>query len=241
MVERTLVVVPAFNEEQSIEQVVQSVVEADHQILVVDDGSFDNTAQLASRAGAKVLRLPMNLGVGGALRAGFRYAVNHGYETVIQIDADGQHPATQIRDLHLAAKHHSAHLVIGSRFITENEVMPLSMTRRVSMRLLAIYMSRIIGVRVTDTTSGFRLIRRPLLNAFSEEFPDYYLGDTFEATVAAARAGYVITEVPAIFQPRTFGVSTATPTRAARMLFKTLILTVLNLHPRLPKLNTHIE
>lgn len=241
MVERLLVVVPAFNEERSIAQVVESIMQSDYSVLVVDDGSTDHTAQTAQRVGAKVLRLPMNFGVGAALRAGFRYAVSHGYETVVQVDADGQHPAAEIQNLLIAAQQRSAHLVIGSRFTSDDETMPLSITRKASMRLLAIYMSLVIGCRVTDTTSGFRLIRRPLLDAFSEEFPDYYLGDTFEATVAAARAGYVITEVPASLRPRMFGASTASPVRATNMLVKALALTVLNLHPRLANFKSHAE
>lgn len=238
MVDNLLIVVPAFNEERSIAQVVESILQSGYSVLVVDDGSTDHTAQSAERVGAQVLRLPMNFGVGAALRAGFRYAVSHGYETVVQVDADGQHPATEIRNLQIAAQQRSAHLVIGSRFMSNDETMPLSITRKTSMRLLSIYLSLVVGCRVTDTTSGFRLIRQPLLDAFSEEFPDYYLGDTFEATVAAARAGYVITEVPASLRPRMFGASTASQVRATIMLVKVLALTVLNLHPRLTGFRT---
>lgn len=228
-----LVVVPAFNEEGAIEDVVTSLCGLNHDVLVVDDCSFDMTSETARAAGAIVLRLPINLGVGGALRAGFRYAVANGYSQVVQVDADGQHPVHQISDLVEAARNHRAHLVIGSRYLSADSTLIPSLPRRFSMWCLSKVASQLAGVRLTDTTSGFRLITEPLLSQFAETFPDYYLGDTFEATVAAARAGYRVVETPASLSPRQAGESSTTSAQAIALIAKVLIIALTKLHYQL--------
>lgn len=230
---RSLVVVPAFNEESSIDSVIRSIRSQGYDVLVVDDGSTDRTALFAEGAGALVLNLPVNLGVGGALRAGFRFAVKNGYESVIQVDADGQHPTDQIRELELAANEHRAHLVIGSRYLSASSTLVSSTPRRISMMMLARIATRLTGTRLTDTTSGFRLIRQPLLASFAESFPDYYLGDTFEATVLAGQARFRITEVPASLSPRMHGASSSSTLKSIQLVARVLIATTLQLSPRL--------
>ena len=228
-----LVVVPALNEQESIGQVVREIRNQQLDVLVVDDGSTDNTAERAETAGATVLRLPVNLGVGGALRAGFRFAVDHQYAAVVQVDADGQHPAGQIRDLATAAEQHGAHLVIGSRYLSSDSTLTPTASRRIAMRLLGTVVSRVTGHTITDSTSGFRIICEPLLSEFAREFPSYYLGDTYEATIGAARAGYSIVEIPAALSNRHYGTSSASNVRAILLIAKVLIVTVLRLQPRL--------
>lgn len=227
-----LVVIPAFNEAATIAQVVGGALSLSFDVLVIDDGSYDSTSELAAEAGAVVLRLPFNVGVGGALRAGFRYAVDHGYASVVQIDADGQHPLHQIDDLVRAARQHDAHLVIGSRFLSYDATLTPTPPRRLIMRCFGLIASRSAGRKLTDSTSGFRIIRQPLLGEFAREFPTYYLGDTFEATVAAARAGYRVIEVPAALSPRIHGNSTASPLRATLLIMKVLLVAITRLHPR---------
>jgi len=230
-----LVVIPALNEEATVGEVVTAVRSLDFPVVVVDDCSKDGTARSAKEAGANVLRLPIHLGVGGALRTGFRYAIDQGYTAVVQVDADGQHPPDQIRDLIFAALSENAHLVIGSRYLATNASLIPTMPRRVSMWSLSRIASRVAGIKLTDTTSGFRLIREPLLTEFSTELPDYYLGDTFEATVAALRAGYGVIEIPASLLPRKSGTS-STPTRKAlSLILKVILLAVTNLHPQLKR------
>ena len=112
-----LVVVPALNEQATIHRVVTEIRKSGYDVVVVDDGSGDKTAELASQAGAVVLRMKLNLGVGGALRCGFRYAMNEGYDAVIQCDADGQHPASHLKNLEDVWKKTSTHLVIGSLYV----------------------------------------------------------------------------------------------------------------------------
>jgi glycosyltransferase involved in cell wall biosynthesis len=230
-----LIVVPAFNEEQTIGHVVNEIHSHGFRVVVVDDCSTDRTARRASEAGAIVLRLPINLGVGGALRAGFRYAVEMGYTAVVQVDADGQHPTKQISDLVRSAYKHRAHLVIGSRYLSLDTTLTSSLPRRFSMWCLSKIGSRISGVQLSDTTSGFRLISQPLLGEFARQFPSYYLGDTFEATIAAARAGYRVTEVPAALAPRVHGNSSASSMRASLLIARVLIVSVMNLRPHLKR------
>jgi len=228
-----LVIVPAFNESSTISSVVGDVVALGLNVLVIDDGSSDSTPDLAARAGAIVLQLPFNLGVGGALRAGFSYAVDHGYSSVVQVDADGQHPVHQIMNLVQAAEQHQAHLVIGSRYVSKDSTLAPTRLRRLAMKSLGLIASVSAGRRLTDTTSGFRLIRQPLLAEFTREFPSYYLGDTFEATVAAARAGYRVIEVPAALSPRTYGQSSASTIRAILLIAKVILITGARLRKRI--------
>jgi glycosyltransferase involved in cell wall biosynthesis len=232
---KPLVVVPAFNEEAMVFEVVAELRNMQYEVLVIDDSSTDHTAEQAAAAGATVIQLPINLGVGGALRAGFRYAVDSGYEAIVQVDADGQHPAHQIQDLIMAATDNDAHLVIGSRYLSDDATLVPSLPRRASMWLLSKIASRIAGIRLTDTTSGFRYIRQPLLGRFANEFPNYYLGDTYEATVAAVRAGYRVVEVPAALSERKYGVSSASTSQAIFLIAKVLIVAFANLHPQLDK------
>lgn len=230
---KVLVVVPALNEAASIAYVVTNLRTLDYDVLVISDGSIDNTADIASVSGAHVLRLVLNLGVGGALRAGFAYARDHGYGAVVQVDADGQHPVHQIADLVAAANDTGADMVIGSRYLSPNASLKPGVLRRVAMWLLARAASRAAATRITDSTSGFRLIREPLLGEFSRHFSSYYLGDTFEAVVAAGRAGYRIVEIPAELAPRTHGSSTSSSARSIMLIAKVLLLSTLRFHHRL--------
>jgi glycosyltransferase involved in cell wall biosynthesis len=234
---RLLVLIPALNEAASISRVVCDLKAQQYEVLVIDDCSSDQTAELAAVAGATVLRLPVNLGVGGALRAGFRFAVDSGFSSVVQVDADGQHPSKQINHLEDAVMEFGAHLVIGSRYLSPDSTLVSSVPRRFSMWLLSRVASRIAGLPLTDTTSGFRLIREPLLSEFAREFPSHYLGDTYEATIAAARAGYSVVEVPAALSPRLHGKSSASTSQAVLMIAKVLISAIAKLHVKLRPLS----
>ena len=227
---KVLVVVPALNEEATIGPVVEQVRAAGFEVAVISDGSTDKTADRARTAGARVLELPVNLGVGGALRAGFRFAVSHDFDAVVQIDADDQHPIHEINRLIEAANNSGAHLVIGSRFTSEDATLEVSFVRRTVMRILARSATRAANSPITDATSGFRLIARPLLEEFALSFPSYYLGDTYEALVSAGRSGYVIREVPAALRPRLVGESSANPRQATQLTLKSLALVLLRIH-----------
>lgn len=228
-----LVVVPAFNEAGTVQGVVRRIAEHGFDVVVVDDGSSDMTASEALSGGAVVVSLPLNLGVGGALRCGFRYALDHGYNTVVQCDADGQHPPHLIERLIDKMENAGADMVIGSRFLaSDNQLVP-SRTRRAPMLLLALIASRATKTSITDATSGFRVIRRPLLDLFAENFPMHYLGDTFDALCAAGRAGFQIHEVAIPMSNRAHGVSSATKFRAVGLIFKSVASASFGLQIRL--------
>ena len=231
--ENVLVIVPAFNEAASIQGVIKELLSHQFDVLVVSDGSTDNTASLARAAGARVLNLPINLGVGGALRAGFKFAVAENYLAVVQVDADGQHPSDEIDHLIQESNLLDAHMVIGSRFKSDRTSMEVGFVRRLVMRFLARSASKATGTAITDATSGFRIIRQPLLDKFSQSFPTNYLGDTYEALVSAGRAGYVVVETAAALRERVAGKSTASITQAVGFTVKGITVALLRLHKTL--------
>lgn len=232
-----LVIVPAFNEELSVGQVLRDLKDHGYRILLVSDGSVDGTSRVGRSADVAVLELPINLGVGGALRTGFRYAVKHGFRAVVQIDADGQHPPEEIENLIKCSNDNEAHMVIGSRFLGDCSSMHVGGVRRFAMRVLSVSASLAAGKQITDSTSGFRLIRQPLLSEFAAQFANNYLGDTYEAVVSAGRGGYRIVEIPAGLREREFGKSTASTGSAVRFTLKGLGVALLRLHRRLNRLS----
>jgi glycosyltransferase involved in cell wall biosynthesis len=231
--ENTLIIVPAYNEAASIEGVIQDLLAHRFEVLVVSDGSKDKTAAIARTAGARVLDLPINLGVGGALRAGFRFAVAENYLAVVQVDADGQHPPDEIAQLIQELNLQDAHMVIGSRFKSQRTSMEVGLVRRMVMRFLARSASRATKTDITDATSGFRIIRQPLLERFSQSFPTNYLGDTYEAIISAGRAGYMVREIPAGLRERVAGDSTASIAQAVKFTVKGLSVALLRLHQKI--------
>ena len=231
-----LVVVPALNEVKSIGQVVNQVVTFGFQTLVVDDGSIDQTADVARQHGAHVVSLPLNSGVGGALRCGFRYAVENGFLAVIQCDADGQHLPNHLIDLVDAANRTNAHMMIGSRFGSENTTHDPTLLRRFAMSVLSKVAQHATKHKITDSTSGFRLIRQPLLGELAVQLPAYYLGDTFETVVVAGRAGYHIEEIGVAMAPREFGNSSSGDVRSILLIGKVLTTVLLGIHFRLRRL-----
>ena len=231
---RPLVIVPAWNEAQNVGHVVDSLRSHGHRVVVVDDGSSDNTGDVAARAGAVVLTLPFNLGVGAAIRCGLQYAVRSGAHRVIQCDADGQHPVESVTALVDHAEHTGADLVIGSRF-TDGAAphMDLTRSRRLAMRVLSRVVSRATQSDVSDATSGFRLISEPLLSELAGNMPSYYLGDTFETYVAAGRSGYTVVEVHTPIRERMSGSSSASAWSSIMMIVKAMFLVATRLGIRL--------
>jgi len=220
-------VIPAFNEEQTVGTVVRATLAAGLPVCVIDDGSTDATGELARAAGATVLRLPLNLGVGGALRCGFRFAIANDYEAVVQVDADGQHDPTEVALLLDVLVETGADMVIGSRFADGSGPYEVAGLRRLAMRSLARRAARATGFRVSDSTSGFRVIRRPLLDRFATAYPIEYLGDTVEALIEAGRCGARVVEHPIAMTARTHGNSSAR--RAASLWYMVRVLIAIEL------------
>ena len=202
---RLLVIIPAFNEAGSIAQVVEKLGEVlpDSHVLVVDDGSTDRTAR-AVPASATVVSLPFNLGIGGAMQTGYRYAMRHGFDLAIQVDADGQHPPDQIPKLLDRLHTSGADMVIGSRFLEPGGYEPPA-PRMLAIRMLRGLLSLLIWRRITDSTSGFRLVNRKLIHAFAYYYPEDYPEP--EVILLAHRAGYQVVEAPVTMAPRASGES----------------------------------
>ena len=218
---RVLVVIPALNEEATIADIAKRTLAAGLDCLVVDDGSSDGTAVAARSAGAHVIRLPFNLGIGGALRCGFRLAVENKYDAVVQCDADGQHSPELISGLVDEYRKTGAHLVIGSRFRDSSEYR-VGFLRGLLMRRMAQMASRATGHQMTDTTSGFRCISGPLLEQFAVNYPAEYM-ESFEALMVAARSGYSVCEVPARMSHRVAGLPSNRPIKAAGFTIRVLL------------------
>ncbi|TNC29622.1 glycosyltransferase family 2 protein [Amycolatopsis alkalitolerans] len=216
---RVLIIVPAWNEEPCIGRTIHEIRTAlpDLDVLVVDDGSTDGTVAAARQAGATVLELPYNLGVGGAMRAGFRYALRRGYHTAVQVDADGQHDPREVPAL--LAKLDEADIVIGARF-DEDGGYRVRGPRRWAMVVLAKVISRLARTKLTDTTSGFRATGPRALPLFARYYPAEYLGDTVESLVIALRAGCRVTQVTARMRPRSDGRPSHRPIKAGVYLFR---------------------
>lgn len=215
----TLIVMPALNEEAAISAVISEVFRSlpECTCLVVDDGSHDNTSAVARKAGAIVATLPYNLGVGGAMRVGFNYALANGFDNVVQVDADGQHDPAAIKDL--LRELSTADLVLGARFAGQGEYEARG-PRKWAMIVLAKLLSRSAGTQLTDTTSGFRASGPRAVQLFAEYYPAEYLGDTVESLVIASRAGCIIRQVPVSMRPRAGGTPSHKPIKAAVFLLR---------------------
>lgn len=222
--DRLLVVVPAWNEEQALPGVLGELDAAlpDADVLVVNDGSTDQTSQVARRGRAVVIDLPLNLGVGGAMRLGFRYALREGYTRVVQVDADGQHDPGEVRRVVDAIDELGADVVIGARFAGTGQY-EVGGPRRWAMRLLSLVLSRTAGTRLTDTTSGFRAAGPRAIELFATDYPAEYLGDTVESLVIAARSGLVVRQVGVSMRPRAGGTPSHSPLKAAVFLGRVLV------------------
>jgi glycosyltransferase involved in cell wall biosynthesis len=231
----TLVIVPAYNEQDSIVAVIQEIKSTGFPFVVIDDGSTDETRTRAISAGARTISLPFNAGVGGSLKCGFRYALKQGYEAVIQCDADGQHPTKDFETLINHANANSSHLVIGSRFTDDTTTMEVSKPRKLAMQMLSGLARRKNQVEITDTTSGFRLIAQPLLGQFAQKFPGYYLGDTYEALIVATSNNYSASQITVPFANRIHGTSSASNFYAISNIVKILCVLSMGLHVRIDK------
>jgi glycosyltransferase involved in cell wall biosynthesis len=235
---RTLVFIPAWNEEDSVAAVIADVRErmpgAD--ILVIDDGSADETAARASAAGALVASLPFNQGLGAALQTGYLHALREGYDFCAHLDADGQHPPAEVARLLEVVRADRADLVIGSRYRdpgpAESDDYKATISRRIGIGVFRFFLTLATRQRFTDTTSGMRAANRRVMALFSERYsPDFA---EIESLQLAVREGLRVEEVPVRMLERAGGASFLTPVRSAFFIFKGLIvLMVGQFRPRL--------
>ncbi|HOJ11199.1 MAG TPA: glycosyltransferase family 2 protein [Clostridiales bacterium] len=214
-----LIIIPAFNEEKSITSVISQIrlhiPEAD--ILVINDGSTDSTGERAKAAGANVVNLPFNLGIGGAMQTGYLYARYNNYDIAIQVDGDGQHDPSYIHQLIKPVLEDYADMVIGSRYIQETAYKS-SAVRRVGMVFFSLLVKFLTDQHVKDTTSGFRAINRNIINYFSLNYPVDY--PEVDVLVKLKRKKFKVMEIPVEMKTRKTGKSSITPIRSIYYMIK---------------------
>lgn len=225
---KILIIIPAYNEEESLPGVIRDIrnIMPSVDVLVVNDGSSDKTVQVARGLGVKVLDLPFNLGIGGAVQAGYLYAKQHGHDVAIQFDGDGQHLAAEIPKLLEPLKAGKADLAVGSRFLEPNSYNS-PVIRRIGIGFFSFVISRITGITVTDSTSGFRAANRSAIDFLSRTYPDDY--PEVEALVLLHKMHLRLAEVAVTMRERTGGKSSITPIRSVYYMTKVLMAILIDL------------
>jgi glycosyltransferase involved in cell wall biosynthesis len=232
---RTLAVVPAYNEAASVASVIASIHEhqPDFDVIVIDDGSTDATTDEARQAGARVLRAPFNLGIGGAVQLGFTYALENGYDRMVQVDADGQHDPAEIdRLVERMDSDPTLDLVCGSRFLGQDHQYPAPISRRTGIHLFAFLLSKIVGQRVSDPTSGFRLANRRAIALFARDYPHDY--PEVESVLLLHHHRLRMVEVPVRMYARNGGASSISSGKSVYYMLKVLLAIFVGLLRRRP-------
>lgn len=201
-----LIIIPAFNEEENIEKVVNDLIEnyPQYDYVVINDCSQDNTEAILKKNHMNYISLPLNLGIGGGVQTGYKYAVQKGYEITVQYDGDGQHNAAYIENLIAPIIKNEADMIVGSRFIKKEGFQTSSM-RRLGINFIRGVIHICCGIKITDTTSGFRASSKELTKYFAENYAQDYPEP--EAIVTATLNGYRVSEVPVVMNERAGGVS----------------------------------
>jgi hypothetical protein len=228
-----LAVVPAYNEAGSVARVIATLHQQAPQfdVIVIDDGSTDQTSERAREAGATVVTMPFNLGIGGAVQTGFVYALEHDYDYMAQVDGDGQHEPAELNTLVSRIQEDPAlDMVCGSRFIATDRSYDAPLSRRAGIRLFAFMLSKILRQRVTDPTSGFRLYNRRAINLFARDYPHDY--PEVEAVLMLHAHRLRMTEVAVRMRHRESGSSSITTMRSAYYMIKVSLALLVGLMRR---------
>ena len=228
---KRIAIVPALNEEETVGRVIDEIRDFDpgFEVVVVDDGSVDRTAGVAADREAHVLRLPFNLGIGGAVQTGYRFAFERGYDIAVQVDGDGQHDPQELPKILAPVLAGEADLCVGSRF-TGNSPYRSSFARRVGIAIFARVVSAVVRQKVTDTTSGFRAVNRRGIALFAADYPHDY--PEVEATVMCVKHKLRLKEVPVEMRERGGGSSSITAVRSIYYMTKVLLAIFVGLFRR---------
>lgn len=209
---KILIIIPAYNEEYSILNTYLEVVEynkkhhTNYDVIVINDGSTDETKNICQKYQIPTIDLIHNLGIGGAVQTGYKYAYNHGYDIAVQFDGDGQHDIRYVKKIVLPIINDEADMVIGSRFINkESKSFKSTATRRIGIKIISIIIKLVSGKKIYDTTSGFRACSKKLIKEFSEDYPNEYPEPITNALVAKKK--YRIKEIEANMYERQGGTS----------------------------------
>lgn len=225
---KILIIIPAYNESKTIGSVIDNVRKyvSSADIVVVNDGSSDDTRQISERKGVFVLNLPYNLGIGGAVQTGYKFAAERGYEIAVQVDADGQHPPEGIPALIEAVQNDEADMVIGSRYI-ENEDRDPSLVRGLGKSLLSSVVSFLAGQTITDSSSGFRAMNRRVVHVLAGMYPRDYPEP--ESVVLLTREKFRVKEIPVRMNRRMVGESSITLSKGIYYVIKVIVATVIDM------------
>ena len=203
---KKLVIIPAYNESESIEKTVQDIVEhtSGFDYVIINDCSTDNTREICEQRGFNIINLPINLGIGGAVQTGYRYAYENNYDIAVQVDGDGQHDEAFLNCMAEALEKEKADMLIGSRFI-EKEGFQSSLARRIGIVYFTGLIKLLTGTTITDPTSGLRMIGKDVIRIFANDYPKDYPEP--ESVVAILKQGKKVIEIPVIMRERQGGTS----------------------------------
>lgn len=217
--EKKLIIIPAYNEEENIEKTVEAIQRnaKDFDYVIVNDCSVDNTKKICEERGFNVINLPINLGIGGAVQTGYKYAFLNDYDVAVQVDGDGQHDPEFLSIMSDYLMRNKLDMVIGSRFITK-EGFQSSTMRRMGIKFFSVLIKVLTGHLITDPTSGLRMAGRNVIEIFSRDYPRDYPEP--ESVVAVLRREYKVEEIPVIMHERTGGVSSISPKKSIYYMVK---------------------
>lgn len=218
---KILIIIPAYNESENIIELVDNLEQnySEYDYVIVNDGSRDNTLEICLEHGYEVLDLPCNMGIGGAVQTGYKYALANGYDLAVQMDGDGQHDPAFLRDMVNMLDKQGVDAVIGSRFVgKDSKGFKSSGTRRAGIKILSILAKILTGVRIYDITSGYRLVNKKLIEIYAEDYPADYPEP--EAMIMACVWGCAITEYPVVMKEREGGMSSITLKKSVYYMIK---------------------
>lgn len=223
---KKLIIIPAYNESESIENTVRDIIENAHgfDYVVINDCSKDNTREICEKNNFNIVNLPINLGIGGAVQTGYIYAMKYGYDIAVQVDGDGQHDPAFLERMAEVLVNEKQDMVIGSRFI-DKEGFQSSVMRRVGIKYFNILIKILTGKNITDPTSGLRMINRNIIALFAENYPKDYPEP--ESVVFALKRGMKVKEIPVVMRSRQGGVSSINPKKSIYYMIKVSLAIVL--------------
>lgn len=223
---KKLIIIPAYNEEENIEKTVEAIRKDSFgfDYVIINDCSTDNTKKICEQKGYNVINLPINLGIGGAVQTGYKYAVRNGYDMAVQVDGDGQHNPQFLREMAEYLEENALDMVIGSRFI-EKKGFQSTGTRRIGIQFFVLLIKVLTGETITDPTSGLRMIGRNVLEIFSEDYPKDYPEP--ESVVAILRKKMKVKEIPVVMNERTGGVSSISLKKSVYYMIKVTLAMII--------------
>ncbi len=223
---KILLIIPAYNEQENIEKLIEYVIKLKYDYVIIDDCSKDNTLKICKNKHYNVVRLPINLGIGGAVQTGYKYAKEYNYDIAVQLDGDGQHNPEEVKKIVKAILDDRAEIVIGSRFIEQiDNGFKSTLIRRVGITYLSFLIKLLTGKKIYDVTSGFRAVNRKFIEIYAEKYAQDYPEP--EAIVTACKYNAKIIEIPVIMNERQGGESSINHIRSIYYMIKVTIAMIL--------------